>query len=307
MFIKSRNLFLFLSLILLSGCGGGIFDPKGVIAVAQKNLIITSIVIMLIVIIPVLLLTFYTAYKYREGNKNAEYSPEWDHNLKLELIWWGIPIMIIIALSIITWKTSHSLDPYKEIHIENEQPIKIQVVSLNWKWLFIYPEQGIATINYIKAPKNVPIAFELTSDAPMNSFWIPQIAGMIYTMPGMQTKLHIVVNENGIYEGMSSNYSGDGFAGMTFKLDAVSKEDFAKWVKEAQNSNKILNTQEYLKLVKFSTNNPVVIYKNADAKLFNDIMMKYMAPQKSNLLIDVMAESKKTVIFDKDNKKEINN
>lgn len=304
--IKSRNLFLFLTLILLSGCGG-IFDPKGVIALAQKNLIITSVVIMLIVVIPVLILTFYVAYKYRESNTKAHYDPEWSHNTKLEVVWWTIPIIIVIALSIITWQTSHSLDPYKEIKVQNEKPIKIQVVSLNWKWLFIYPEEGIATINYIKVPKNVPVSFDLTSDAPMNAFWIPQIAGMIYTMPGMQTKLHIVVTEFGKYEGMSSNYSGDGFAGMTFKLEAVSKDDFAKWVKEAQTSNKILNTQEYLKLVKFSVNNPVAIYKNADSNLFNDIMMKYMAPQKSKLLIDIMAESKKTIIFDEDDKEEINN
>jgi cytochrome o ubiquinol oxidase subunit 2 len=241
--------------------GGGIFDPQGAVALAQKNLIITSVLLMLIVIIPVFILTFFFAYKYRESNKSATYTPEWSHNTKLELVWWGIPILIILALGIITWKSSHDLDPYKPLPANGKEPIVIQVVAMNWKWLFIYPKENIATLNYIKIPTNTPVVFMLTSDAPMNSFWIPQLAGQIYAMPGMETRLNVIANSNGKFEGKSANYSGYGFSGMSFIAESLPQQDYNNWVDSIKNSStEILDNKSYIELAKFSLNNKVKTY-----------------------------------------------
>ncbi len=292
--LQKISMLFFTLLIFTNLLGGGIFDPKGAIALAEKNLIITSVLLMLIVIIPVFILTFYFAYKYRENNTKATYAPEWSHSTKLEFVWWGIPILIILALGIITWKSSHDLDPYKPLPVNGKEPIVIQVVSLNWKWLFIYPNEQIATLNYLNIPKDTPIAFLLTSDAPMNSFWIPQLSGQIYTMPGMETKLHIIANENGKFEGMSANYSGYGFSGMGFIVEASSTEDYNKWVSKVKSSSsEILDNNTYIKLAKFSLNDKIKTYSSVKPKLFYDILMKYMSPNKSELLIDIMSESKK--------------
>jgi cytochrome o ubiquinol oxidase subunit 2 len=269
------NVGLFVMFGLLSSCGG-IFSPVGLIAEEQKNLIIISFLLMLIVVVPVLVLTLIVVFKYRETKKKqADYKPEYCHSVALEIFWWGIPMAIIIVLATITWFTSHSLDPYKPLK-HDEKPVKIQVVSLNWKWLFIYPEHNVATINYMPIPENVPINLELTSDAPMNSFWIPQIAGQIYTMTGMATKLHIIAYREGEYEGLSSNYSGLGFADMKFKVKVMSNDDFEAWIKEAKVAKKVLNQQEYEKLIADSKNNPVEYYSSVKSNLFSDIMMKYM-------------------------------
>ncbi len=270
-----RNSLLVLSLLAVSACGG-IFSPVGIIAEQQKSLIIITILLMLIVVIPVLVLSVIIPLKYREKNKDkADYKPEWNHSMKLEVVWWGVPIIIIVILAIITWQTSHSLDPYKPLE-SKKQPIKVQVISLNWKWLFIYPDYSIATVNYMQIPVDVPVNLELTSDAPMNSFWIPQVAGQIYTMTGMATKLHISVNKKGQYEGLSSNYSGDGFADMKFVLNVTSKEDFEKWVNQVKSSDKRLTQKTYNKLMKDSINHSVEYYGFVKPTLFNDMMMKYM-------------------------------
>ena len=273
-----RNGLLVLSLLALGACGG-ILSPMGIIAEQQKSLIITSFLLMLIVVIPVIILSIVIPLKYREKNKHkTDYQPEWSHSTKLETVWWGIPIVIIIILATITWKTSHSLDPYKALD-HYEEPIRVQVVSLNWKWLFIYPDYGIATINYMQVPTGVPVNFELTSDAPMNSFWIPQVAGQIYTMTGMPTKLHVIVSKDGEYNGVSANYSGEGFEGMKFVLKASSKEDFNDWINKARSSGKVLSQSAYDELFKDSKNNPVEYFGSVKSNLFKDIMMKYMGDE----------------------------
>ena len=269
---KKISSLLFSLLMFTSLLGGGIFDPQGAVALAQKNLIITSVLLMLIVIIPVFILTFFFAYKYRESNKSATYTPEWSHNTKLELVWWGIPILIILALGIITWKSSHDLDPYKPLPANGKEPIVIQVVAMNWKWLFIYPKENIATLNYIKIPTNTPVVFMLTSDAPMNSFWIPQLAGQIYAMPGMETRLNVIANSNGKFEGKSANYSGYGFSGMSFIAESLPQQDYNNWVDSIKNSStEILDNKSYIELAKFSLNNKVKTYSSVKPKLFEDI------------------------------------
>ena len=184
LYIKSNNI--------------AVLEPKGFIGVKEKDLIITSVLLMLIVVIPVFGMTIFFSWKYREGNPKAKHAPNWEHNAIAEYCWWGIPFIIITCLAVITWKSSYDLSPFKPLK-SDQKPITIQAVALQWKWLFIYPEQEIATVNYIKFPVNTPIHFEITADAPMNSFWIPQLGGQIYAMPAMRSQLNLIADEKGIY------------------------------------------------------------------------------------------------------------
>lgn len=254
-----------------------VLDSKGLIGVQQRNLVYIISALMLIVVLPALFLTFFFAWKYREGRKGEKYTPDWDHSILAEVIWWGIPFLIIIALSVVTWRSSHALDPFRPL-VSDHKPLKIQVVALEWKWLFLYPEQGIATVNVVAFPSHVPLQFEITADAPMNSFWIPQLGGQIYAMPAMRTQLHLMANEEGSYRGCSAQLSGDGFAGMTFTAEASTEEAFSAWVASVQKRGKALNFSEYQKLVKPSQYHAVQFYKLVQPDLFEQILMKYMMP-----------------------------
>jgi cytochrome o ubiquinol oxidase subunit 2 len=192
-------------------------------------------------------------------------------------LWWILPSIIILILSVITWQKTHALDPYKPIVSENP-PITIQVVALNWKWLFIYPEQNIATINFIQVPVNTPINFILTADGPMNSFWIPQLGGQMYAMSGMSTTLHLIANEEGDFAGSAAEINGEGFSGMRFITRASSQEAFDQWVMNAKASSRFLSLEEYEILAKPSQNNVPVIYAASDPGLYDTIIMKYMSP-----------------------------
>ena len=238
----------FLGMLLLSGCNWTLLDPKGQVGIEQKNLILIATGLMLLVVIPVIIMTVVFAWKYRASNKAATYTPDWSHSTKIEAAVWIIPILIIIALGYVTYHSTHKLDPYRPLD-SDVKPIQIDVVALDWKWLFIYPEQGIATVNKIVFPANTPVNFRVTSDAVMNSFFIPGLGGQIYAMAGMTTKLHLIANENGEFDGISANYSGAGFTGMKFKATATSQEDFDKWVAEVKQSPKKLDKAEYLSLI----------------------------------------------------------
>lgn len=261
---------------LLSGCAEKVvvLNPKGEIGQHQLDLIILSTVLCLIVIVPVLILTFYLAWKYRQrpGGK-AKYDPTWEHSTKLEAIWWGIPIIIIAILGTITIKYTHMLEPSKPIEHE-AKPIVVQVTSLDWKWLFLYPEQGIASVNYLEFPENVPVRFELTSDAPMNSFWIPQLGGQIYTMSGMAMKLHLIAEEPGDYLGMGANFSGKDFAKMNFTARATSQEEFEAWVEQVKQSSPGLTMEGYLQLAKPGVSS-VQTFSSIPEGLFQKIVTKY--------------------------------
>ncbi|MFM2482341.1 ubiquinol oxidase subunit II [Celerinatantimonas sp. YJH-8] len=272
-----RMLFVGLALFL-TGCQGGIFDPKGQVGVEEKNLIITATILMLLVVIPVIILTLVFAWKYRASNTNARYEPKWSHSSKIELFCWGIPIVIIIVLGSITWISTHKLDPYRPLDVKEGTPtLEIQAVSLDWKWLFIYPEQGIATVNQVVFPKDTQIRFRVTSQSVMNSFFIPQLGSQIYSMAMMETKLHLIANEAGTFDGMSSNYSGEGFSGMKFKAIATPSEaDFEKWVNQVRQSNHVLNDATYQALAKPSENHLVEYFSAVKPNLFSQIVHQYM-------------------------------
>lgn len=240
----------------LSGCKYAMLNPKGMLALHEKNLLLTSLLLMLLVVIPVIVLTLFFAWRYRASNTKATYRPEWAHSTLLEVIWWSIPCVIIGILGTLTWVSSHTLDPYRPL-ASKEKPLIIQVVALEWKWLFIYPEQKIATVNFLQVPVNVPVKFVISAEGPMNSLQIPQLSGQIYAMAGMKTKLHLIANEVGDYLGMSSNFSGEGFADMKFTLRASTMNDFNAWVQQVQHSSKELTISQYSKLLQRSMRHPI--------------------------------------------------
>ncbi len=263
--------------LALGGSHVVLFNPAGYIAKREVALMVLALRLMLIVVIPVFVLTFAIAWHYRAGNASARYLPNWEHNRLEEAIWWLVPCVIIVALASITWTSSHALDSYRDI-ATSTPPVEIEVVSLAWKWLFIYPQQGIATVNTLTIPVGTPISFKLTSDAPMNALWIPQLSGQEMMMPGMVTELHLEADAPGNYHGLSANYSGDGFAGMQFTAHAVSKSDFDAWVAGVRAATSTLDRQTYAALAVPSQNVPPRTYARADPSLYTWIVMKYMAP-----------------------------
>ncbi|KPH00577.1 ubiquinol oxidase subunit II [Pseudomonas sp. RIT-PI-q] len=263
-----------LGTLLLSGCNMTLLNPTGQVGLEQRNLIITATLLMLLVVVPVIVMTFLFAWKYRASNTSATYTPKWNHSTKIEIAVWTVPILIIIALGYITYKSTHELDPYRPLE-SDVKPITIEVVALDWKWVFIYPEQGIATVNKIVFPTNTPVNFKVTSDSVMNSFFIPGLGGQIYAMAGMQTKLHLIANRDAEMEGISANYSGAGFTGMKFKAISTSQENFDAWVSEVKKAPKQLEQAEYAALSKPSQNNPVELYSSVTPNLFQIIVDKY--------------------------------
>ncbi len=268
---------ILLGYILIGNSNISVLNPQGLIALKERNLIIIATLLSLAAIVPVFILTFLFAWKYRENNSKAKYNPDWNHDTKLELTWWAAPFVIILILAAITWKSTHELDPSKSIN-SGTKPVTIQVVALQWKWLFIYPEQNIATVNFIQFPDRTPINFELTADAPMNSFWIPQLGGQMYAMAGMGTHLHLMADAPGEFAGSAAEISGRGFSGMKFVARTSSQADFDAWVQSVKESQNKLDLPEYNKLAAPSENNPVVFYASAEEGLYNKIIMKFIAP-----------------------------
>lgn len=271
---------------LLSGCNAVLLKPSGDIAVQQRDLIYVATGLMLIVIVPVIIATIVFAWRYRASNTSAKYDPEWHHSTKLELVIWSVPLMIIIALGSITWVSTHLLDPYRPLDridanrpvAADVRPLTVEVVALDWKWLFIYPEYGIAALNELAAPVDRPIEFKITASSVMNSFFIPALAGQIYAMAGMQTKLHAVINKPGVYEGISANYSGAGFSGMTFKFHGLDDDGFREWVKTNRAEGGELDRGAYLVLERPSQNEAVRRYASVAPDLFDAIVNRCVAP-----------------------------
>jgi cytochrome o ubiquinol oxidase subunit 2 len=253
-----------------------VFNSAGWVATRERRLIIITLLISLIVVVPVFVLLFAFAWKYREGNTSAKYSPELDGNKWAETVWWLIPIAMICVLSVITWQSTHELDPNKVL-VSTTKPLTIQVVALQWKWLFIYPEQHVASLNYLQFPTNRPLNFEITADAPMNSFWIPQLGGQIYAMSGMSMPLHLIANKDGDYRGVSANISGKGFADMHFMARSSSTTAFDDWVRSVRQSPQDLNVATYNKLAR-PGGMPITSYAKADDGLYDTIVEKYMMP-----------------------------
>jgi cytochrome o ubiquinol oxidase subunit II len=275
----SLILFIFVGVLVAVGLltlngNLAVFNPQGAIAGREGHLIIITVLLMLIVVIPVYVLAFFIAWKYREDNHKAEYRPDWDHDRRLEGAWWAIPGIIILVLSIITWQSSHQLDPFRKLN-SAIKPLPVQVVALDWKWLFIYPEQNIASVNFVQFPVNRPIDFEITADAPMNSFWIPQLGGQIYAMSGMATQLHLQADHAGDYYGSSANISGHGFASMHFTARASSNIDFEQWVADVKQSPQPLTASNYKQLSSPGTFNHPIYYSSAQNGLFNSLVTKF--------------------------------
>ncbi|NLS43212.1 cytochrome o ubiquinol oxidase subunit II [BEV proteobacterium] len=267
---------LFAAAALLSGCDMALMNPKGQVGLEQRSLILTALGLMLIVVIPVIVMTIAFTWKFSASNTKAKYTPNWSHSNKIEAVVWTVPIIIILILGTITWKTTHLLDPYKPL-VSEAKPITIEVISLDWKWLFVYPELGIATVNELALPINVPVNFKITSDTVMNSFFIPRLGGQIYAMAGMQTKLHLIANEPGKYDGISGGYSGKGFSGMKFTAIATpSQQEFDHWVATVRASNKTLNsTKELNALAKPSEFHPVEYFSSVQPELFENLIRKF--------------------------------
>ncbi len=270
-----------LSLALpLTACNMVVMKPSGDIANQQAQLIVASTLLMMLIIVPVIILTLMFAWRYRESNKEATYSPEWDHSTRLELIIWGAPLLIIIALGAMTWISTHKLDPYRPLErLDAErpvpagvQPLVVQVVALDWKWLFLYPEQGIATVNELAAPVDRPILFKITSSTVMNAFYVPAMSGMIYAMPGMQSQLNAVINKPGTYDGFSANFSGDGFSHMRFKFHGLSNDEFSAWVDRNKADGVELSRDLYQTLEKPSEKEPVRRFASVTPGLFDAIV-----------------------------------
>ncbi|WP_321961856.1 ubiquinol oxidase subunit II [Paraburkholderia sp. J7] len=263
-------------LVSLAGCSGNfaVLDPKGSVGAAEKSLILTATWAMLLVVVPVIILTLVFAWRYRASNRNATYAPKWAHSTAIEVVVWAIPAAIILFLAILTWRTSHELDPYKPLE-SSVKPINVEVVALDWKWLFIYPDLGIATVNQLAVPVGTPVNFRITSDAVMNSFFIPQLGTQVYAMAGMQTRLHLIADEAGDFDGLSSNYSGKGFSDMKFRTLATSQQDFDAWVQKVKASSTQLSMDEYATVAKPQEKAPVQYFSTVDPKLFNNIIAKY--------------------------------
>ena len=274
-----RIFFLATASFLLVGCKHmSLLDPQGRIAQAEMRLLVDAVILMLIVVIPVIIMTLCISWRYRASNTKADYRPNWAHSNKIEAVCWGVPIVIIAILAVMTWVSTHALDPYKPIEIKGKKPVVIQVVALDWRWLFIYPEQKIATVNYFHIPVNTPIALNITADAPMNSIEIPRLAGQIYAMPAMKTQLHMDAFNAGVYKGFSANYSGDGFAGMKFDVTAESTDSFNQWVSQVKQASNDLSLARYKKLAKKNMDTKTMSFSSVEDRLFNYIIVQYMVP-----------------------------
>ena len=248
----------------------GVLDPQGPVAQSERLILLDATAIMLAVIVPVIVVTFAVAWWFRAGNKRATYRPDWAYSGRLELLVWSIPVLTVLFLGGIGWVSSHDLDPAKPL-ASDAKPIEIQVVSLDWKWLFIYPDQGIASVNRLAVPVGTPIHFRLTSATVMNSFFVPQLGSQIYTMAGMATELNLQADRPGTFPGISAQFSGDGFSDMKFDVEAMPKDRFDAWVSETKASGPALDQAEYGKLAQQGAAAPVT-YRAVDSGLFENIV-----------------------------------
>jgi cytochrome o ubiquinol oxidase subunit II len=255
----------------LASCQSGVLDPQGPIGAAQRTILINALAIMLAIVVPTIVATLGFSWWFRASNTRAQYRPDWAYSGRIELVVWSIPLLVIIFLGGIAWIGSHDLDPAKPLDGQ-AKPLKVQVVSLDWKWLFIYPDQGIASVNRLVVPVGTPIHFTLTSASVMNAFFIPQLGSMIYTMNGMTTQLHLQADREGVFHGLSSQFSGDGFPGMHFQVRAVGAEAFDSWVGDARNSTAALDRQSYVAFAKQSLNVAPTTYRAVDPHLFQEIV-----------------------------------
>ena len=255
----------------LSACNRGILDPVGPIGQAEKTILINSTAIMLAIIIPTMIATVAFAWWFRRGNKKATYLPDWEYSGAVEMVVWGIPLLTIMLLGGIAWIGSHALEPSKPL-ASSKPPLRVEVVSLDWKWLFIYPDQGIATVNQLVVPAETPVSYRLTSATVWNVFFVPQFGTMIYTMPRMTTQLNLQADRQGVYDGLSAHFSGDGFPGMEFKAQVLPPDQFAVWAQGAHGQGGALDATSYAELSKPSSYVRPMTYGSVTPGLFDAIV-----------------------------------
>lgn len=266
--------------LFLAGCKGhvvGMLNPKGIVAAEERRLFFDTLALMLIVVLPVIIMSFTFVYHYQVSHRTKDYKPNWSHSYFLESLWWGIPCAIIFVLAILTWKKTFELDPYRPIANQSQPPMLIQVVALPWKWLFIYPEQNIATVNYLVVPAGQQVEYWITADnVAMSAFFIPQLGSQIYAMAGMRTRLHLLGNQPGVYDGMNTQYNGEGFSDMHFPVYVVEPEKMKHWISEAKKTSNRLTEEAYLELIRPSIPKAPVVYSHVKANLFQEIIDTYM-------------------------------
>ena len=256
--------------LLTGGCSEGVLDPQGPVGAAEKTILINSLAIMLAIVIPTILATLAVAWWYRASNTRARYLPDWEYSGRVELVTWSIPAMVVLLLGGIAWVGSHDLDPPRPL-VSRVKPVNVEVISLDWKWLFIYPDQGVASVNRLVVPAGVPVSFRLTSATVMNSFFVPQLGSQIYTMNGMTTRLNLQADKSGRYAGLSAQFSGDGFSGMRFTVDAVPAVQYASWLGATRGRGPSLNAATYRELSKPSKNIAPMSYGAVTPGLFDAI------------------------------------
>lgn len=273
----ARNAASLIGVALIAGCSQGVLNPQGPIASAERLVLFNSLGIMLAIVIPTIVATLGVAFWFRSSNDRARYMPDFNYSGRLELLVWSIPTMTVLLVGGVAWVGSHNLDPGKPIASATE-PVRIQVVALDWKWLFIYPDQSVASVNRLILPVGTPAAFELTSSGVMNSFFVPQLGSQIYTMAGMVTRLHLQADQAGTYRGLSANFSGEGFADMRFDVQAMPEDAFAQWLADARKTGPMLDTASYAELSKPSQAIAPFTYRAVAPDLFNEILTSVMRP-----------------------------
>src|SRR5579883_1627948 len=260
-------------LLPMAGCSGGVLQPRGPIGVADRLILFNALEIMLVIVVPTIAAALVFACWFRESNTRASYLPHWSYSGRIELIVWAIPLLVILFLAGVIWIGSHQLDPAEPV-ASRTKPIRVQVVSLDWKWLFIYPDSGIASVNELVIPAGVPVHFDLTSASVMNVFFVPQLGSMIYTMNGMVTHLNLQADELGDYYGESAQFSGDGFSDMHFTVRAVSQSTFDGWISSARQGGAALDRAGYTSLLRQTLNVQPFTYRQVDPALFRAVVLQ---------------------------------
>jgi cytochrome o ubiquinol oxidase subunit 2 len=260
---------------ILGGCSEGVLDPRGPIAFANRQILLNSLGIMLAIVIPVIVATLGVAFWFRASNDRARYRPDFAYSGRLEMLVWSIPAMTVFLVGGVAWVGSHDVSPRKPI-VSTVKPLRVQVASLDWKWLFIYPDQGVASVNRLIIPVGTPISLELTSSGVMNSFFVPQLGSQIYTMAGMITHLHLLADDPGTYRGFSAQFSGEGFSDMHFDAEVVTGEKFAQWIEAARGAGPELNATTYANLAKPTTAVAPFTYRSVAPGLFENILVSEM-------------------------------
>lgn len=278
--------------IFVSACQGvPLLDPQGPVGIQERNIILTAVILGLIVVVPVFVMTVWFTIRYRESNTKATYKPHWEGSFRIEAFIWLVPLVIIVILSVVTWVSTKALDPYKPLS-STQPPVRVQVISLDWNWLFIYPDYNVASVNKLMIPSGAPVQFDLTSATVMTSFFIPDLGSQIYVMAGMITHLNLMANHPATFTGLNMEFSGDGYAGMHFPAVAVTKDEFSAWVQTAKASQNSLSLVAFNDLNKPQKNYPVTTYGSVDPSLFNQVVAKFMATRGSAMAMSADSKDK---------------